>query len=520
MQTAIVHYGNVQHLRHSTPLKSHIRGVTNMPMSFLEPEEILRVLHGFNPWWTHRAVAVPPFRRLAFHSCCRYLFDESIRRGILLSGPRRVGKTTVLYQVARELLNREVDPAGILYLSLDHPVLKLLSIEEILEVYHRHVQAAGGRAYLLLDEVQYSHEWDLHLKVLIDHRPELRIVATGSAALKQRSDTLDSGVGRWITVPMPTLSFYEFLQLRGRALPNVSRELRPVDLLEEGKSSLLRLAESFRSVLPEFQRYLLVGGFPETALNEDLDYCQRILREDVVERVLKRDMVALFGVRKINELEKLFIYLCFHTGGILSIRTCATELETTAPTVMSYLELLESANLVYKLSLSETGGKKILRQQSKYYWVDAALRNAVLLRGEEILTDPEELGKVIETSVLRHVRGYYYLDTPSFGYWREPRTHREVDVVIQSPKYVIPVEVKYRASAELSPSDGLVRFVAERPRIRLGYFVTREDRDFDVKTFNGIPAKFLKIPAHIFTYLLGQAEHALWEQAGRKLRAV
>lgn len=487
-------------------------------MSFLQAADILRVLQGFNPWWTQRASAVPPFRRLAFDSCCRYLFDERIQRAILISGPRRVGKTTVLSQLAHDLVARGFDPRGILYLSLDHPLLKMLSIEAILEVYTEHIHEAGRRAYLLLDEVQYSSEWDLHLKVLIDHRKEFRIVATGSAALKQKSDTIDSGVGRWITVPMPTLSFYEFLQIRGRALPSVPRNLRPSDLLQQNSSSLLHLAESFRTTLPEFQRYLIVGGFPETALHDDRDYCQRIIREDVVERVLKRDMVALFGVRKINELEKLFIYLCFHSGGILSVKTCAKEIGTTAPTIEGYLELLESANLVYKLAPFELRGKKILRQQNKYYLVDAALRNAVLLRGEEILTSPEELGKIVETAVLRHVKAYYYLDVPSVGYWRDARTDREVDIVVKRPGFVIPIEVKYRMSAELSANDGLVRYTQNEPAVRHGFLVTREDKDFGVIGFDGTPVKFLKIPAHIFTYLLGQAEHSLWEHAGRKAR--
>ncbi|MES1211499.1 MAG: AAA family ATPase, partial [Acidobacteriota bacterium] len=261
-------------------------------MSLLHPEDILRVLHAFNPWWTNRSSSVPAFRRLAFDACCKYLFDDSIKRGILVSGPRRVGKTTVLYQLAEALIEREVEPRSILYLSLDHPVLKMLSIEETVRIYNEHVHPPGEKAFFLFDEVQYAAEWDLYLKVLIDHRPEIRIVATGSAALRQRRDSVDSGVGRWITVPMPTLSFYEFLQLRGKALPDVPSGLRPQDLLGKDKDDLLHLAESFRPLLPEFQRYLLVGGFPETATSEDTDYCQRIIREDVVERVLKRDMVA------------------------------------------------------------------------------------------------------------------------------------------------------------------------------------------------------------------------------------
>jgi predicted AAA+ superfamily ATPase len=164
----------------------------------------------------------------------------------------------------------------------------------------------------------------------------------------------------------------------------------------------------------------------------------------------------------------------------------------------------------------ELGGKHSLRAQSKYYLTDAALRNAVLLRGEEILLEPEEMGKVIETSVLRHLYAYYYLDTPRVSYWREPRTGKEVDVIVQSPSYVIPVEVKYRAAAKLSGGDGLIKYCASEPRVRQAYMVTREDRDFGVVQLQEVPVKVLKIPAHIFTYLLGQAEHSLWERGGRK----
>jgi len=280
--------------------------------------------------------------------------------------------------------------------------------------------------------------------------------------------------------------------------------------------ALAEMAEGFRRTLPEFQRYLLVGGFPETAKSEDTDYCQRLIREDVVERVLKRDMVALFGIRKVNELERLFIYLCLRSGSILSVRNCASEIGTTAPTVDNYLECLESANLLYQLPPAGWGGKKLLREQSKYYLVDAALRNAVLLRGEEIMTNPNELGVIVETAVLRHLYAYSYLDTPRIAYWREPRTDKEVDVIVKSPKYTIPVEVKYRSSVHLEVSDGLVKFSQQDPSVTNAYLVTREDKDFGGVTFHDHPVQYLKVPAHIFVYLLGQAEHSVWERKGKK----
>ena len=200
-----------------------------------------------------------------------------------------------------------------------------------------------------------------------------------------RDRLAESGVGRWVTVQVPTLSFFEFARIRGEPAVGLDGELRPKDLFALSPADLLQVAARLRPLLPLFQCYLLVGGFPETACQEDIGLCQRLLREDVVERVLKRDMAALFGVCNLSELERLFIYLCLHSGGILAQQTVAKTLEVNKATVANHLTLLEQANLIYCLPPVGTGGKDVLRSCNKYYLVDAALRNAVLLRGEEVL---------------------------------------------------------------------------------------------------------------------------------------
>jgi len=477
----------------------------------IDKAQALGVLQGFNPWWMGQVCSVPPFRRLAYGTCRKYLDDKSLRRAVLLSGPRRVGKTTILLQIAQGLIAQGRAPGSIFYVSLDHPLLKFLSLAGILQIYHENVHAEGQDATLLLDEVQYASDWELHLKQFIDHKPEYRILATGSASLSHDEALADSGVGRWIKVPIPTLSFYEFLHIRKETPPNVSGDLRPRELFEKSPGELSALAAACRGLMPLFRRYLLVGGFPETACRSDIMLCQRLLREDVVERVLKRDMTALFGTRNVNELEKMFVYICIHSGEILAVKTCASALETSATTVSHHLRRLEQANLIYRLPPIATGGKKILRARDKVYLVDAALRNAVLLRGEEVLSNPSEMGNIVETAVLRHLYAYHYPDLPRIAYWRDSSTQKEVDIIVKSPAYLIPVEVKYRENASLGPKDGIVEFCRQEDAT-LAYFITQRDRDFDVVTFEGVKNRFLRIPAHIFTYLLGQAERLLWTE--------
>lgn len=315
-----------------------------------------------------------------------------------------------------------------------------------------------------------------------------------------------SGGGQGVSIP--TLSFYEFLLIRGEALPAIPSNLRPADLFTHSDSELVQLGAKFRKLMPLFIRYLLVGGFPETAQHPDIAVCQRLLREDVVERVLKRDMTALFGIRNVNDLEKLFIYLCLHTGGILKVQTCASALGVSHITVGNHLDALEQANLIYRLPPAAVGGKAVLKAKHKVYLVDAALRNAVLLKGEEIAQNPQEMGIIVETTVLRHLAAYYYRDTPQIMYWRDPKTEEEVDIIVKSPAYTLPVEVKYREDASIGESDGIVTYCRQES-IGKGYVVTQRERDFGL-TPVGHKAKILRVPAHIFTYLLGQAERLLW----------
>lgn len=471
-------------------------------------EEEAQVLRGFNPWWVQRIPQIPQFRRTAFSVAFSHLNDSSIRRAVLLSGPRRVGKTTIFQQIATTLVQTGSDPKSILYCSLDHPVFKPMPLHRILALYHETVYPEGSPATLLLDEIQYSRDWEAEIKLLVDHRPNYRILATGSASAVHHGHLAESGAGRWITVPVPTLSFYEFAHLQEGFTPPESGRHDLLDLHSMTDAQRRDLAAQLHPLRPSFERYLIRGGFPETCGQMDLDLSQRLLREDVIGKVLKHDLAELFKVRNLQDLENLFLYICLHTGSIVSTSSCAKELGTSRYIVDNYLLALKQANLIYRLPPAELGGKKILKARHKYYVVDAALRNAIFLRGRNVVDSAEEIGLIAETAVLRHLYAFYYRDSPEVVYWREPGTGREVDIIVRTPRQQLPFEVKYREQPALKRNSGLETYCRQEG-VDLAYLVTKRDRDFGQQSL-GETAKVFRIPAHILCYILGQAEREIW----------
>lgn len=465
-------------------------------------EEVLRVLRAFNPWWsTGRVPAhlVPPVRRSAFHAVRRRLSRPGWRRALILEGARRVGKTTLLYQLAETALSSaELPPRRVLYLSFDHPILKLARLDRIINLFLGGAGEPSGRALILLDEVQYGSDWPAWLKWLVDQYPRFQVVATGSASARLKVEGAEPGVGRWIGIPVPPLSFHEYAALRN--LPSPALDDVAPDFLWGGEApppmALTAWVERSLELERHFHRYLLLGGFPEVALLDDPQGLD-LLRVDVVDRVLKRDMAALFNIRNVLDLERLFIYLCLHTGEIMNRETLARDLGVSGPTVDNHLKAMELAHLLLLLPNVGTGGKKLLRTRPKAY-IDPSLRNAVLMQGEEALTQTGALGHLVETAVVTHTLAFLKDLRPWAGYWRDPATGREVDLVVTLPRAGVLIEVKYQADTALRPGDGLLAYEAGGLPLRR-WLVTRRAEDAGVDPETGV----LRLPAFTYLYLLG-----------------
>ncbi len=468
--------------------------------------ELYSVLRQFNPWWGGaRLAGVPSWRRAAFAEIDAWIKNPPGGRALLLSGARQVGKTTLFLQAIQDLIGRGVPPQNVLYATFDHPLLKLVGLETVLRLWAEHEVPAEGPQYLFLDEIQVVKDWQTWLKHQVDFEKHRRIAVTGSATPLTREGQ-ESGVGRWHTIRLATLSFFEYLNIREAEKPQVPEVASLAQLLKWPPHRFNKVAQDATPLVLLFNEYLLHGGFPQAALVADVSTAQRLLREDIVDKVLKRDMTALFGVRRIVELEQVFLYLCLHDGGILDIQGICKELQLKRPTVSSFVDLLESTHLVYRL-LPFGYGKEVLRGRAKVYLADPAIGPSVLLKGKGLLEDDTALGSAVETAFFKHVYSHYYRMSVGFSYWRDRAGH-EVDIIADVAGRLTPFEVKYRnTDTGVGSLKGLVKFCEQR-HVERAYVITKSMDDFGVLELSAGTPKVLalKVPAPLACYWLGSTE--------------
>jgi predicted AAA+ superfamily ATPase len=153
-------------------------------------------------------------------------------------GPRRVGKTVMIFHAVERLLSEGISSTNILYLSIDTPIYTDLALEKIVNIFQAEFEhGRDAELFIIFDEIQYLSEWELHLKSLVDSYPSYKFVATGSLKLKSR----ESGAGRFTDFLLPPLTFAEYIYF-------ISSDTKDINKLNT-----------------EFVNYLNYGGYPRYA---------------------------------------------------------------------------------------------------------------------------------------------------------------------------------------------------------------------------------------------------------------
>lgn len=335
-------------------------------------------------------------------------------------GPRRVGKTVMLQQLVGEALKEGLNGHNILFVSVDTPLYSGMPLERILELFEKQTKHnPKERRLVIFDEIQYLRDWEVHLKVLTDKFPNTRFVASGSAAAALKLKSQESGAGRFTDFFLPPLTFAEFLIFRGIEKKLIRNRASKSNRYETTDITLLN---------EEFINYLNFGGYPEAVLNIQIQKnVQRFLGRDIIDKVLLRDLPSLYGIQDIQELNRLFTTIAYHSGQEISLDGLAQSSGVAKNTINRYIEYLEAAFLIVRVRKVDDTGKTFQRMRTfKVYLTNPSMRAALF----SPLSDKDEaMGSMAETAIFSQ---WFHSDLMSdihYARWKNGRQDREVDLV-------------------------------------------------------------------------------------------
>lgn len=338
----------------------------------------------------------------------------------LLSGLRGTGKTTMLAQVYRLLLEKGVDRSRVLYASMDSVMLNLgHGVNDLVNAYEErlltrfHELKAGQDVYLLLDEVQYDPDWATALKVLYDRSKRVFILATGSSMVALTTTT--DVARRANHIKVGPLTFGEYLLLsQGRAVPERVKEGLMTTMI--GPSSLPErhsiLMEIQGSLLDEVAQttgheivdYLRTGSLP-SALGLEWDLATRRINS-TLDRVVDQDLATLrFDRSTLISAHRLLTALAVTDKA--SHEALCTNLGINNRTLIQLIQGLEAAGVIDRVAAygSETTR---LRKTPKYKFVAPAMRTALLTKIGRWQNRPEDLGMAFEDVAVLYLRQWVF----------------------------------------------------------------------------------------------------------------
>ena len=396
-----------------------------------------------NPWWLYGNIPQDiknMSHRLYFALFYPKVLDISLRRAVVLMGPRRVGKTIMLYHTIQKLIQDNISPQSIIFVSIDNPIYIHKGLEELMHLALETLADASPQGkYFFFDEIQYLSKWENHLKVLVDSYPKTKFVVSGSAAAALKMKSNESGAGRFHDFMLPPLTFQEFLHLQ-----NKKHLIKDIPTIYEDKTIPFYDALDIKQLNDEFIDYLNFGGYPEILFNKSVKQnLSAFIKDDIIDKVLLRDLPGLYGIRNVQDLNRFFAYLAFNTGKEFSPQKIAKDSSLKKEVVKKYLEYLEAAYLikiVHKIDENARHFKRITGY--KVHLTNPSLRTALF---SPIKATDDEAGNLVETAIYAQ---WMHRNKTRLHYakWKMGRKEGEVDMINLADSNLKPVwalEIKW-----------------------------------------------------------------------------
>ena len=323
----------------------------------------------------------------------------------VLIGQRRVGKSYILLQLIDAIKFKD-KTANIVYINKEENEYDEVANYRDLIVYAEKRIIPKANNYLFIDEIQDIERFEKALRHLFAKKT-FDIYCTGSNARLLSSEIATGLSGRYIEIPVHTLSYPEFLQFQK---------------LPSGEESL--------------SKYIRYGGLPFLSNLKLTDEIAYGYLQSIYNTIILKDVVARFKIRNINFLNRLLEYLADNIGSLVSANKISDflksqKIKTTPNIVLDYLSFLTSSFIIREVNRTNIKGKKVFEINEKYYWEDLGLRNSL------VGYKATEIGQMLENLVFSH------LSRLGFAIHVGQLANKEIDFVAEKEGKRIYVQVAY-----------------------------------------------------------------------------
>ncbi len=383
-----------------------------------------------NEWW--RTKKVPKELKGKERDALKEILPITKKRQILLiQGIRRVGKTTLMYQIIDYLLSNGVSPYRILYFTFD---LSVNSIEKILQEYQKTILKKDFRnekIYIFFDEIQKHKNWWNKIKILYDIYPNVKFFLSGSTSVLIEKNAKESLAGRVFTYHLKPLTFNEFLKFR-----NVEVNIDRINL--------------FKNILDvELYQYLKTSGFVEVIHEKNDNIIQKYFSETITERIVFRDIPLSFNIDDPELLKELFKIIAENPGAIIRYSSLGNDLKRDRRTIEKYLYYLKASFLITSLYNYSTNMLTRRKKNKKFYPMFTAFSYSLM---PNQLNNKAFLEKVIENLVVSEMNARFF--------YRNPQKE-EIDIVYVAKNKPILIEVKYRTRIDSKTIKTMKKFMLQ-----------------------------------------------------------
>ncbi len=460
-------------------------------------EQVLDRIRFENPWWIDACIEEDynsMKRRLYFELFRPLVYERDIRRAVVLMGPRRVGKTVMLYHMVEDMIQNGVNPKKIIFITIENPIYNNISLEQLF-IFAKEAIGIEDKDdwHVIFDEIQYYKDWEVHLKSLVDSYRKDKFIVSGSAAAALKFASTESGAGRFTDFLLPPLTFNEYISLK-----ELDGLIKPIELIWKGKEVEFYTSSHINELNKHFLDYINFGGYPEVIFSEKIRANPgRYIRQDIVDKVLLRDLPSLYGIRDTRELNSLFTTIAYNSGNEFSLEALSRQSQVPKNTLKKYIEYLEAAYLIKLVRRINQSGKKFRRDNFfKIYLTNPSLRSALF---SPMTATDELIGNMVETAIFSQ-----WMHRDSFTPWYARWNGGEVDMVGLSEADLKPIwalEIKWTNRYFEKPNElkSLYKFCSEN---NIGSPIVTTIDKAGKQNYKGINFQFL--PSSAYAYTVGK----------------